>query len=408
MAQTAPGPRPAPGTRPAAGETGASTPPGAARPAPAPRSGAWKKTLLGWSIRLVVVAVLGFVMLLPYPYQTGGPFEFLPMKRAEVRSEVEGLVEAILVREGDMVKSGQPIARIAGRSHEKNLKATIARLEEQKAQLALLQAGAKPEEVERALADVRTAGTSLAWSGPRADRYAKLFEQKLISDQDLENAQRQKDLDQARLEEAKANLELVRSGARPEQVDSVKAEIRSLQALVDNYQVDVERTTIVSPIDGRVVTPRVEELAGTYLKPGQRDLAVQIEDARVIQAEVEVPEEDAGAVRVGAQVKVVPWAYHDRVFLGKVVSIAPVASTNAADKTTANVYGQTQGTAQVSMSNSTYKIVRVLTEIPNDAALLKTDMTGYAKIATEDRPVWDVLFRPLIRWCKVQVWYWIP
>jgi putative peptide zinc metalloprotease protein len=366
------------------------------------------KTALRWMIRLAVVGVVGVLMLLPYPYQTGGPFEFLPIKRAEVRSEVEGLVEAILVKEGDLVKAGQPIARIASRSHEKNLKATIARLEEEKAQLALLQAGAKPEEIERALADVRTAGTSLAWSAPRADRYAKLFEQKLISDQDLENAQRQKELDQARLDEAKANLDLVRSGARSEQVDSVKAEIRSLQALVDNYEVDVQRTTLTSPIDGRVVTPRVEELAGTYLKPGQRDLAVQIEDSRVIQAEVEVPEEDAAAVRVEAQVKVVPWAYHDRVFLGKVVSIAPVASTNAADQTTANVYGQTQGTAQVSMSNSTYKVVRVLTEIPNDGALLKTDMTGYAKIATEDRPVWDVLFRPLIRWFKVQVWYWIP
>lgn len=407
MAQTAPGPRPAPGTRPAAGDA-AATPPGVARPAPAPRPRTWTKTLLRWAIRLGVVAVVTVVMLLPYPYQTGGPFEFLPIKRAEVRSEVEGLVEAILVKEGDLVKAGQPIARIASRAHEKNLKATIARLEEQKAQLALLQAGAKPEEIERALADVRTAGTSLAWSGPRADRYAKLFEQKLISDQDLENAQRQKDLDQARLDEAKANLDLVRSGARSEQVDSVKAEIRSLQALVDNYEVDVQRTSLTSPIDGRVVTPRVEELAGTYLKPGQRDLAVQIEDASVISAEVEVPEEDAAAVRVGAQVKVVPWAYHNRTFLGKVVSIAPVASTNAADKTTANVYGQTQGTAQVSMSNSTYKVVRVLTEIPNDDGLLKTDMTGYAKIATEDRPVWDVLFRPLIRWVKVQVWYWIP
>ncbi len=408
MAQTAPGPRPAPGTRPAPGDAGTSTPPGATRPAPAHRPRTWPKTLLRWGIRLGVVAVVTVVMLLPYPYQTGGPFEFLPIKRAEVRSEVEGLVEAIFVKEGELVKAGQPIARIAGRAHEKNLKATIARLEEQKAQLALLQAGAKPEEIERALADMRTAGTSLAWSGPRADRYAKLFEQKLISDQDLENAQRQRDLDQARLDEAKANLELVRSGARPEQIDSVKAEIRSLQALVDNYEVDVQRTSLTSPIDGRVVTPRVEELAGTYLKPGQRDLAVQIEDASVISAQVEVPEEDAAAVRVGAQVKVVPWAYHNRTFLGKVVSIAPIASTNAADKTTANVYGQTQGTAQVSMSNSTFKVVRVLTEIPNEDALLKTDMTGYAKIATEDRPVWDVLFRPLIRWVKVQVWYWIP
>jgi len=81
----------------------------------------------------------------------------------------------------------------------------------------------------------------------------------------------------------------VRSGARPEQVDAMRAEVRSLEALVDNYKVDVERTELTSPIDGQIVTPRVQELAGTYLKPGQRDLIVQIEDPRTIQAVVEVP-----------------------------------------------------------------------------------------------------------------------
>ena len=52
--------------------------------------------------------------------------------------------------------------------------------------------------------------------------------------------------------------------------------------------------------------------------------------------------------------------------------------------------------------------VRVTTEIANDDGLLKSGMTGYAKIATEPRPVWDVLSRPIIRWFRVQFWYWIP
>jgi putative peptide zinc metalloprotease protein len=347
-------------------------------------------------------------MFVPYPYQTGGRFQFLPVKRAEIRSEVEGLVEAVMVREGEWVNAGQPIARIAGRTHEKNLKATVARLEEARAQLALLEAGPKTEEVDRAIADVRTAQTSLAWSGPRAKRYAELHRQKLVSDQDVENALRQRDLDQAKLAEAQANLDLVRSGARPEQVDAMRAEVRSLEALVDNYKVDVERTDLTSPIDGQIVTPRVQELAGTYLKPGQRDLIVQVEDSRTIQAVVEVPEEDAAAVRVGATVKVVPWAYFNRTFLGKVISIAPVASTNTDDAGSATVYDQDQGPAQVAVSSSTYKVVRVITELPNPDGLLKTDMTGYAKIGTETRSIWDVLFRPIIRWCMVQVWYWIP
>jgi putative peptide zinc metalloprotease protein len=355
-----------------------------------------------------IPALLVAALFIPYPYQTGGAFQFLPIKRAEVRTEVEGLVEAVLVREGDWVKAGQPVARIAGRTHEKNLKATQARLEEARAQLLLLQAGAKPEEIERAETAVRTAQTSLAWSKPRADRYAELFRQNMISPQDLENAMRQRDMDLQSLAEAEASLTLVKSGARKEQVDAMQAQIRSLEALVENYKVDVERTELVSPIDGHIVTPRIEELAGTYLKPGQRDLIVQIEDPRTIQAIVEVPEENAAAVRIGATVKVAPWAFYNRTFLGKVISIAPIASSNAADSNTATIYAQNQGTSQVSMAGSTYKVVRVMTEIPNPDGLLKSDMTGYAKIATENRSVWDVLLRPLIRWFTVQVWYWIP
>jgi putative peptide zinc metalloprotease protein len=374
----------------------------------APRKRAWWKTTLVWALRLGFVAAASWAMFLPYPYQTGGPFRFLPAQRVEVRAEVEGLVESVLVKEGQWVTRGAPIARISARTHQKNLKAAQAKLDEAKAELQLLKAGPKREEIERARADVRTAETSLAWSGPRAERFAQLYAQKLVSEQEHENALRQRDVDRAMLDEAKANLKYVTSGARPEQIKAVQAEIRSLQALVDNYRTDVQRTTLKSPIAGWVVTPRIEELAGTYLRPGQRDLVVQIEDSRTIRAEVEVPEEDVGGVSVGAEVKVVPWAFHEVTFHGAVVSIAPVAATNTAESNTATVRGPAQGGTQVAMSGSSERAVRVITEIPNPEGLLKTDMTGYAKIATGDRPVWDVLFRPIIRWFKVEVWYWIP
>ncbi len=408
MAPTATtGPRPAPPVPPADADRRGRTVREAVGMS-TPRKRSWWKPALRWTLRGVLTLAAAAAMFIPYPYHTGGSFRFLPASRVEVRSEVEGVVDKVLVHEGEWVTAGQPIARLSGRAQEKNLKASQAKLEEAGAQLDLLKAGPKPEEIERARADVSTAETSLAWSGPRAERYAVLHRQNLVSDQDYENAVRQRDIDTAMLEEARASLRLVQSGARPEQVQSIEAEIRSLQALVDNYRLDVESATLRSPIAGWIVTPRVEELAGTYLKPGQRDLVVQIEDARTIRAEVEVPEEEVTAVSLGAGVEVAPWAFHDVTFKGTVVSIAPVAATDTAETGTATVQGPAQGASQVAMSSSTERVVRVVTEIPNPDGLLKTDMTGYAKIATGDRPVWDVLFRPIIRWFKVQVWYWIP
>jgi multidrug resistance efflux pump len=334
--------------------------------------------------------------------------QLLPSKRVEVRSEIEGLVEDVLVREGQWVEAGHAIALLSRRTPEKNLKATQARLEEARAELELLRAGPRLEQIERAESAVRTAETNLAWSEPLAERYAELYEDELISQQQYDNALRQRDIDAAKLEEARADLELVKSGAREEQIQAMEAQVQSLQALVDNYQVDVERTTLTSPIAGRIITPRVEELAGTYLKPGQRDLVVQIEDARIIRAEVEVPEEDVADIRIGSRVKVVTWAHHDTTFYGQVVSIAPVAATNEVGSGGAAISSGAPGTTQVAMAGSSYRVVRVITEIPNPDGTLKSEMTGYAKIATGDRPVWDVLLRPLIRWFMVEVWYWIP
>ncbi|PYT13624.1 MAG: hypothetical protein DMF51_10340 [Acidobacteria bacterium] len=406
MAPTATGPRPAPPVPPA-DRDGRGRAAREAVGAASTRRRPWWRAGLRWFLRGGLAIAATAVMFIPYPYHTGGSFRFLPASRVEVRSEVEGLVDKVLVHEGEWVKAGQPIARLSGRTQERNLKSSQAKLEEARAQLQLLKAGPKPEEIERARADVSTAETSLAWSGPRAERYAELHRQNLVSDQDYENAVRQRDIDTAMLEEARANMRLVQSGARREQIQALEAEIRSLQALADNSRMDVESATLRSPIAGWIVTPRVEELAGTYLKPGQRDLVVQIEDARTIRAEVEVPEEEVMSVSLGAKVEVAPWAFHDVSFKGTVVSIAPVAATNSAEAST-TVQGPSQAGSQVAVSGSTDRVVRVITEIPNPDGVLKTDMTGYAKIATGHRPVWDVLFRPIIRWLKVRVWYWIP
>jgi HlyD family secretion protein len=365
-----------------------------------------KRKRLAVAVLVAVSAVLavGFV---PYPYHTGGPFVLLPSARVVVRAELEGLVEEVLVREGEWVQAGQPLARLSLRTYERNLEAARGQLEEARAQLLLVQAGAKPEEIERALTGVSTAQTALTWSKARAQRYSELYRQKMVSQQEFENALRQRDMDQQNVEEAQATLDVVRSGARQEQVEAMRAQIRSLQVMVDSYVADLDRTTVNSPIDGRVVTPRVQELAGSYLKPGQRDLVAEIEDDRTIRAEVEVPEEDADAVGVGAEVKVVAWSLHGTTFRGQVVEIAPVAATGTADAQSAVVGASDQG-KPVSVTSNTDRSVRVVTEIPNPDHRLKSEMTGYAKIATGNRPLWDVLLRPLIRWCMVEVWYWIP
>lgn len=355
--------------------------------------------LLRWSVRLAIPAGLVGILCIPYPYRTGGSFRLLPAGRAEVRVEVEGLVEAVFVREGEEVRTGQPIARVSARVHNKNLQATVARLRKIQEELSLLEAARKPEVVEAALADVETAAVQSGWSSAKAERVTRMYTDSLVAQRDYENALWQRDVDEGRLGEAKAGLALVESDVRPALIRAKRAEMEGLQVLVDNYQADVDQTTLTSPIDGRIVTPRVEELVGTYMQPGDRDLIATIEDGRIVQAEVAVPEQDFADVRPGLAVEVVPWGTHDTTFVGRVVMIAPVATPKTVETATAVVARN---------DDDAVRVVRVLTDIPNPDGSLKAGMTGYAKIATGERPLWDVLFRPLIRWCRVEVWSWIP
>ncbi len=361
-----------------------------------------------WAALFALLAATLVAMLLPYPYQSGGPFRFLPVQSREVRVELEGMVEEVFVDEGQLVEAQQPLARMVKRVQQRNVDAATGQLDQKRAELQLLLAGPKPEEVDQASKAVEVAEAQLEWSRPRAERFKDLSRQELVSQQELETAIQTRDIHARELEEAKAHLRLVQSGARPEAVAALEAQVRSLEAILHNYGEDLERTVLVSPIRGRVTTPRPKELLGQYLKPGQRDLLMRVEDVDVIRAEVEVPEEDAAGIAVGAPVRIVPWTYHERVFEGRVLEIAPVASANTTTRYGTTLEGEQVDAERVSVSSSTWKVVRVLSEVPNPEATLKPEMTGYAKIAVGERPVWDVLFRPIVRWVMVQVWYWIP
>ncbi len=354
-----------------------------------------RRRILVWSL-VGIVIVLGF---LPYPYEVSGPFRLLPAERFQIRTEVEGMIDEVLVQEGQWVQPGDPVLRLIEREYEARAVSAMSRLEEAQAKLNLLKKGATPEEIQTAQAAVETATAQLVWSQARAERFQDLYEEELISVQEWENAKQAAVVDERELDEARAFLAFTRQDAQEEAVAAMQAEVNSLQAIVENVRGDVDRTTVSSPIAGRIVTPRVQELEGRYVKPGQREVTIDVEDSRIMYAEVLIPEENIGAIARGARVRLVTWAYHDEMFLGEVVDIAPVATVNA----DFIVEG-----SDLAVGDPDSKVVRVTTEIPNPADRLKSEMTGYAKIAIEDRLVWDILLRPLYRWFKVEFWSWIP
>jgi putative peptide zinc metalloprotease protein len=270
----------------------------------------------------------------------------------------------------------------------------------------LLKEGSKPEEIAKAEQEVATFAKSLEYSILEAKRSEPMFENKAISEKDYKNVLKQKDLDEERLKLAQKNLELIKSGARDESIEALEAEARMLEVNLQHAKEDLKVTTIVSPADGIIITPYLPHSIGQYLIVG--DLFAVVEDTKSIFAEIEIFEEDIGEVQVGAKTRIRTWAFPNKVFQGKVLSVAPVAYEKSKGRLDRALTEREWRIEQKEMLREKGKVIRVISDIQNANGVLKTDMTGYAKIECKSKLLGVAFTRWLVRFVFVEVWSWIP
>lgn len=330
----------------------------------------------------IYVAIIIFLFL-PYPYSTGGAFTLFPMHNAEVHTQVEGEVREVMVKEGEMVEKGQMIMLLDTRPYQKDLDVVTANLEKARADLRNLKAGATREEMEKARQHVVTAAKRYEYSKREAGRLKSLYKAGVVSEEEYLDEAKTADLDKENLETVKDSLDIVKSGSRPDDIEAQSAVVKDLETRFKFYQENLELCRVRAPVAGQVVTPYIEKMVGRVMTKG--DLVVEIEDARMIQAEILVQESDIGQFKNGAKVRLRPWAYPTRSFYGKVVSIAPNAEQTREGR-----------------------IVRVISEIDNSEGKLITDMTGEAKIAGGWKPLILAYTRTIVRFFFVEVWSWFP
>lgn len=364
------------------------------------------KSTAAWVTRLGLASLILLAMLLPYPYEPGGDLRILPVRQEGIRTQVQGKIQEIVVEEGDMVEAGQIVARIDRREYERNVKASQADLESTKAQLRLLEEGPKPEDVGRAREQMATTEAAYFYSRREAQRFEKLYKEKVVSINTYENKLEERDVNAKLYETARQNLALVMSGPRPDAIEAQSALVRQKEAIAEDARKELDLTVITTPVSGRVVTPRPKDKVGQSALVG--DLIVGVEDSRTLRAEVQVPEQTTGQIKPGAPVKVKAWTFPNRTFKGEVVSVAPVVVYKKKEGTVDYLATEREDSMSRATTSDPGRIVRVLVSIPNPDGLLKSEMTGYAKVRVGYEPFGMVMTHGLIRFFRVEVWSWIP
>jgi len=329
---------------------------------------------------IVILLLLVVLFFVPWPLKIKGDFVLLAQDRATVRTEIEGTIAEVHCREGDRVRAGDPIVALADVEIEAALKQTDAEIDEAEARLELLKKGARPEEIQRARSEVKAAEVSLELERSNFERAKELLDKELISLDEFERAKSTVELREQELEGARAELALLLSGSRPEEIREAEATVERLRAereLLD-YQKGI--AVIRAPISGVVVTPFMDQLADVYVEPG--DEICEIADCSVMIAEIAVPEKEVGDVAIGKEVKIKAKSFPSKSFYGTVASIAQKADP-----------GEKQ------------HYVTVRSHIQNPDSILRPGMTGKAKIYSRRSSPLRIVIRRIVRSIRTEFWW---
>jgi multidrug resistance efflux pump len=332
---------------------------------------------------ILVSGLLVLSYLVRLPLRVSGDFELLPAGNADVRAEVEGIVEEVYVEEGDRVAAGQPIARLSDRQALSRLRMVEAEIGEKRQRLGLLRAGPRREDLDVARLAVAKAEDRLRFARAELERAQALAAAQAASRIELSQAEERVAVLVRERDEERARLQALEAGSRPQEIAALEQEILRSEAERRRLEGDLQRVVVVAPHAGVMVTPKLRQRVGEFLEPG--DLLGEVHAVETVQAEIKVPERDIGDVRVGQRGTLRLRAYPGRTFTGRVAAIAPAADTSGL------LAGRT---------------VRVTITIPNESGLLKPHLTGYARIDCGSARALDLLTRRFRRFVRVEFWSW--
>jgi HlyD family secretion protein len=227
----------------------------------------------------------------------------------QVAAPVGGRLLELRVAEGDRVKAGDLVARLDTSDAQLALARAKAERDQAEAQLRLLLAGARPEEIRQAdaqrataAADVSAADAELAAAEADVKRFEDLLASNSGSRKQRDDAVTRRDVAKARVQAARdreaaarEGVARLRAGPRREDVDAARARVAAAAAQIATWEKAIADATLSAPIAG-VVTEKLAD-RGELLSP--RAPVVVIADLDHVWANVYVAEPDVPRLRLG-------------------------------------------------------------------------------------------------------------
>jgi HlyD family secretion protein len=275
-----------------------------------------------------------------------------PVSQVEIKSKASGIIQRLPVNVGDTVHKGQVICEL----DQNDL---LPALRQQQAALHVAEANLKTSQADYERYKVDAAGPDVPFLKREMERALKLFSDGLISQSARDDADKNYRMAAQRQESAKANL-----GSAQAAIAKAEAALEQQQAVVAMAEENLRNATIVSPIDGVVLSRDSEvgtAVSSILVVGSSATLIMTIGDLNEVYVKGKADESDVGKIYLGQPARITVESFKDQKFEGHVTKISPMGTEK---------------------DNVTTFEVRV--SISNEKQMLKAQMTANAEIILEE------------------------
>ena len=279
------------------------------------------------TLALAAVAIGAVMVLVPMEDKATGTFQVRSTTRLELRAPMAGFLQEVNGDEGDRVNSGALVARLHIPDLDSKIAQKRAEIVEHEAKLRLLRFGPRGAQTEAA------------------------------SETEIRKAE----------------------------IDAANASIDKLQEELKYLEARAKKLLVHATVAGVISTARLKEKVGQFFNDG--DLICVIEEPAALEAQIDVPEQEAARVKPGQKVELKARTLPFDQLFATVDRIAPSAEAP----------NPKEGKLQ--------SIVPVYCKLTDAPAALRPGMTGFARVSCGKRAMGRVLADKSLRYLRTEFWW---
>lgn len=217
-----------------------------------------------------------------------------------VATPIAGLLEKLAVQRGMQVRKAELLFILEHENESAAKREAVERLKNFEAQLANLQKGRRPSELDAIRAQLAQAEANAALSKTQLERTRELVSQNFIAKERLDEVRAAYTRDTQRVRELKAQLATANLAARPDEIKAAEYNVEAARAALAQADWRLAQKSVNAPVSGLVQDTYFVE--GEWVNANQP--AVSLLPPQNIKVRFFVEESTVGSVKAGQKVTV--------------------------------------------------------------------------------------------------------